>query len=116
VGDGSFFTAGSSVKQRWGALWHDGQAGRIGFNTVLPPNSPSCEADANPNADSTQIVYAPGSGHPGGVVAAYADGSTTFLSNSIDTGNLGAAPPARNATTASPYGVFGALGSKAGGD
>jgi hypothetical protein len=49
-------------------------------------------------------------------VAAYADGSTTFLSNSIDTGNLSAAPPARNATTASPYGVFGALGSKAGSD
>lgn len=116
VGDGRFLTAGSSVKQRWGALWQDGQAGRIGFNTVLPPNSPSCEADANPNADSTQIVYAPGSAHQGGVMAAYADGSTTFLSNSIDCGNLSAAPPARSATSPSPYGVFGALGSKAGGD
>ena len=116
VADGLHFAAGSSVKQRWGALWHDGQAGRIAFTTVLPPNSPGCEADANPNADSTNIIQPPASFHPGGVVAAFADGSTTFLSNSIDCGNLSAAPPGRTATTPSPYGVFGAMGTKAAGD
>jgi prepilin-type N-terminal cleavage/methylation domain-containing protein len=116
VGNGSFFAAGSSVKQKWGALWHDGQAGRIAFTTVLPPNSPGCEADTNPNADSTTIIQPPASFHPGGVVAAFADGSTTFLTDGIDCGNTAAAPPGRTATTRSPYGVFGAMGTKAGAD
>jgi prepilin-type N-terminal cleavage/methylation domain-containing protein len=113
VGDGRHFAAGSSVKQRWGALWHDGQAGRIAFTTVLPPNSPGCEANSNPNADSTTIIQPPASFHPGGVVAAFADGSTTFLSNDIDCGNTSAAAPGRTASTPSPYGVFGAMGTKA---
>jgi prepilin-type N-terminal cleavage/methylation domain-containing protein/prepilin-type processing-associated H-X9-DG protein len=113
---GATYAGGTSVKKRWGALWHDGQAGRIGFNTVLGPNSPACEANANPNADSTTIVYPPASGHPGGVVVAYADGSATFITDEVDTGDTSAAAPGRTASTKSPYGVWGAMGTKAAGD
>jgi prepilin-type N-terminal cleavage/methylation domain-containing protein/prepilin-type processing-associated H-X9-DG protein len=113
---GPNYAAGITVKRRWGSLWHDGQAGRIGFNTVLPPNAPSCAGDSNPNADSTSFIYPPQSNHPGGVNVAFADSSTRFLSNAIDCGNTGAAPQPRNSSGPSPYGVFGALGSKAGAD
>ncbi len=102
------------MKRRWGSLWHDGQAGRIGFNAVLSPDSPSCAGDSNPNADSTTIIYPPQSNHAGGVNVAFADSSTRFLSNTIDCGNTGAAPLPRSSTGPSPYGVFGPLGSKAG--
>ncbi len=116
VADGIHYAAGTSVKGRWGNIWCDGQAGRVGFNTVLPPNAPSCEANGNQNADSTTIVYPPSSGHPGGVVVAYADGSVAFISDAIDTGDTSADAPSRTATTKSPYGVWGAMGSKAAGD
>ena len=55
----------------------------------------------------------PDSNHPTGVNAARADGSVDFINNSIYTGNL-TRPAVRGGM--SPYGVWGALGSKAGGD
>jgi prepilin-type N-terminal cleavage/methylation domain-containing protein/prepilin-type processing-associated H-X9-DG protein len=116
VAQGGFYAAGTSVKRRWGGRWQDGQAGWIGFTTVLPPNSPSCEANGNGSGDSTTLVYPPNSAHPGGVNVAFADGSTRFLSDAIDCGNTSAAPPPQNTSGPSPYGVFGALGSKAGGE
>jgi hypothetical protein len=42
-----------------------------------------------------------------------ADGSVRFISENIDTGNLGVATVIGNA---SPYGVWGRLGTKAGGE
>ena len=116
VADGNGFVSGTSVKGRWGNIWTDGQAGRIGFNTVLGPNTPSCEANGNPNADSGTIVYAPNSGHPMGVSVVRVDGSTDFINDNIDTGNTSAAPPGRTSSAASPYGVWGAMGTKAAGD
>jgi prepilin-type N-terminal cleavage/methylation domain-containing protein len=116
VADGNGFVSGTSVKGRWGNIWTDGQAGRIGFNTVLGPNTPSCEANGNPNADSGTVVYAPNSAHPMGVCVVRVDGSTDFINDNIDTGNTSAAPPGRTSSAASPYGVWGAMGTKAAGD
>ena len=56
----------------------------------------------------------PDSNHPTGVNAARADGSVDFVSNSIYAGNLAA--PGGAVGGPSPYGVWGALGSKDGGD
>ena len=42
------------------------------------------------------------------------DGSARFISDNIDTGNLAAVTPAAAASSPSPYGVWGALGTKAG--
>lgn len=44
------------------------------------------------------------------------DGSVRFISQSIDTGNLAVVAPAANGGGASPYGVWGALGSARGGE
>jgi prepilin-type N-terminal cleavage/methylation domain-containing protein len=103
----------ATVKGRFGSVWTDGQPERVAFNTVLPPNSPSCVNDANANADSNGGVYSASSRHTGGVHALFGDGAVHFISENIDTGNLGA-PEVTSGP--SPYGVWGAMGSKAGGD
>ena len=99
---------GIRIKGMFGALWSDGQAERVAFNTVLPPNSPSCVNDANQNADSNGGVLNAASYHPNGVNAVFADGSVRFIAQNINTGNRAAKPV--NAGR-SPYGVWGALGS-----
>jgi prepilin-type processing-associated H-X9-DG protein len=51
--------------------------------------------------------------HTGGVHALMADGSVRFISENIDTGNLGVGT---SGGAKSPYGVWGALGTRAGGE
>jgi prepilin-type N-terminal cleavage/methylation domain-containing protein/prepilin-type processing-associated H-X9-DG protein len=114
VSDGSQYIAGTQVKSTWGMLWTDGQAERVGFHTILPPNAPSC-GGTSANADNTVAVLPPTSGHPGGVNVAFGDGAVAFITDSIDTGNLGV-PIAHTSAVPSPYGVWGALGTKAGGE
>lgn len=93
-----------------GRRWQDGNCGFQGFNTVLPPNGPTCQTGT---WDGDNGVYPPSSYHPGGVVGVMADGSARFFADTIDTGNLAAAAPTASGTQ-SPYGVWGALGSRAG--
>jgi prepilin-type N-terminal cleavage/methylation domain-containing protein/prepilin-type processing-associated H-X9-DG protein len=111
--DGKYYNAGVQVKGRFGSLYNDGQPERVGFNTVLPPNGPSCTDDTNVNADSVNLVIPPASRHPGGVNCLKADGSVTFISETIDTGDLTVGQPDSGP---SRYGVWGAMGSKAGGE
>ena len=93
------------------ALWHNGQPAFNCFNTVLPPNSPTCMIDAY--GDSWALTSAT-SYHTGGVNVLLADGSVRFVTNGINTGNLSAAEPTSGGP--SPYGVWGALGTRAGGE
>lgn len=109
--NGQWFTVPAKVKGRFGTLWTDGEPERTGFTTVMPPNGPSCVGDANVNADSSSGVYAPSSYHPDGVVGLMVDGSVRFINDNIDTGNL-AGPEVLSGP--SWYGVWGAMGSKAG--
>jgi len=110
--DGKYFIS-TPIQARFGIRWTDGQAMLVGFNTVLPPNAPAC-ADGGNWGDSTNGAWPPTSRHPGGVNALKADGSVDFISETINTGDLTAAGPGNAGTGQSPYGVWGALGSKAG--
>ncbi|MGQ9915674.1 MAG: DUF1559 family PulG-like putative transporter, partial [Thermogutta sp.] len=93
------------VHYGWGA------AVVTGFNTVLPPNSIGCKGASSEWGEDH--VMPPDSYHPGGVNAALADGSVRFISDTINTGNL-AAPEVSGGP--SRYGVWGALGTRMGGE
>jgi prepilin-type N-terminal cleavage/methylation domain-containing protein/prepilin-type processing-associated H-X9-DG protein len=111
-----FYANAATVKGRFGTLRWDGQPERVGFLTVLAPNSPSCAEDTNPNADSVTTVLSASSAHTGGVQVVMVDGSVQFISENIDTGNVSAPAPPSNSSGPSPYGVWGALGTKSGGE
>jgi prepilin-type processing-associated H-X9-DG protein len=110
--DGKYFAQGTPLRARRGVAWHDGQPHYVAFNTVLPPNGPSCAHGGN-WGDQRHMVIPPTSRHPGGVNLLFADGSVDFISETIDTGNLGIRQPLRGMSV---RGVWGAMGSKAGGD
>ncbi len=110
------FSQDTSPGYRWG----DGAAFFHAVVTILPPNTSVCLI-GDPAWQSGGGHYGPGiwnstSDHPGGVNVAMADGSVRFISETINTGNLAVVPPAANSTGPSPYGVWGALGTKAGGE
>ncbi len=104
------------VKAKHGSSLWDGQAERCGFTTIIPPNGPACAQGANYNADSQHAVLPPTSLHVGGVHCLMADGAVRFVSENIDSGNLSATAPAQGASSPSPFGVWGALGTKNAGE
>ncbi len=112
--NGTFINANTSMPDQWhhdrGAVWCYGEPGICAFNTVLPPNSICCTGSGS---EGGPAFLPPDSLHPGGVNAAMADGSVRFISETINTGNLNAAEPTSGP---SPYGVWGAMGTKAGGE
>ncbi|MDR3109752.1 MAG: DUF1559 domain-containing protein [Planctomycetaceae bacterium] len=86
----------------------------VRFQTILPPNAPTC-ASADPvnaaaNLKWLIVLSPPTSYHNGGVNAVFGDGAVKFISDTIkyDTED-------RQLNThkagASPYGIWGALGS-----
>ncbi len=94
-----------------GVRWPDGGMGFGGLTTNAPPNSVSCAWNAH---DAQNGLYPPSSYHPAGVNAAMGDGSVRFISQNINCGDLNA--DGKTLTGQSPYGVFGAMGSRAGGE
>ena len=96
--------------------WIDGQPAFSWFNTILPPNSPSCASGVH---HWEPAIMPPTSYHPGGVVASYCDGSVRFISNKIDCGNISGMPVGDNTGLCkrdgeSNFGAWGAAGSRNG--
>ena len=87
-----------------------------GVSTILPPNNAVCmigTGSVSPHWFAG--IWTPTSEHTGGVQVAFGDGSIRFLNDNIDSGNLASVAPTLN-SSGSPYGVWGALGSKNGGE
>jgi len=103
-----------TAHNQWrGARFLDGSVLYSGFNTILPPNAPSCIWGTDEHAMG---FYTANSNHSGGVNAARVDGSVSFISNTIDTGGLPSTRQGRFLVGPSPYGVWGALGTPQGGE
>ena len=92
------------------------------FNTIIPPNGPGCVEGSG--HDQAWGIYPPQSNHSSGVNGGLLDGSVRFVTDSIDTNGLntsrGTNPDggggAATYTGPSFFGVWGALGSIAGGE
>jgi hypothetical protein len=88
---------------------------QCGFNTTLPPNSPSC-TDSGENAWAENALMSASSNHPGGVQVAWLDASGCFISETIETKNLNQAStsreyPADSSGVQFSYGLWSELGS-----
>jgi len=112
VATGKYYAAGVNIRGRRGFNWTDGPATLSAFTTVLPPNSPAC-GETGDFGDQDNVLLPPNSAHPSGVNGVMCDGAVRFISDNINTGNLGV-PLVGDGP--SPYGVWGAMGSIAGGD
>jgi prepilin-type processing-associated H-X9-DG protein len=111
LASGGRYLPGVSVQntRTLGSLWHNGSAPFSGFNTVLPPNSPTCIYGS---WDQGAGLMAASSYHPGGSMnVLMADGAIRSVAQTIDCGD-----PSRPEVTSgpSPYGIWGALGTMRG--
>jgi prepilin-type N-terminal cleavage/methylation domain-containing protein/prepilin-type processing-associated H-X9-DG protein len=110
--DGIYYKATPAAKTMGGkasSRWIDGGSPFTWFTTILPPNSPSC---ISANNDGYPIIAPPTSAHAAGCNVAFGDGSVSLISSSINWGDNHSALCTRSG--ASPFGVWGALGSRNG--
>jgi prepilin-type N-terminal cleavage/methylation domain-containing protein/prepilin-type processing-associated H-X9-DG protein len=106
-----------SGNQTRGARWADGAMIYTSFSSIRPPNTPTCLGSGDSSSGQASVS----SRHQGGGHVLMGDGSVKFITDSIDAGNQNS-PTAYNAdndTTAplagaeSPFGIWGALGTRA---
>ena len=107
---GRYVDGATSYHTHSGKRWSDGAPAYVGLNTILPPNAPTCTRWGN---EKDKIFATANSYHPGGATTLFGDGSVTFIAETIDTGNLTADWENYGR---SPYGVWGSMGSRSGGD
>lgn len=98
-----------------GYRWANGNGVFSSVNTILPPNKETC-VRFGPTGFG---ILPPSSRHQGGCHVLMADGAVVFVTDSIEAGDSTIGTVRRGATgvrapgSESPYGLWGALGTKA---
>ena len=110
--DRTVFTGTAGSESR-GDYAYYGRTAEVFFQSILPPNSPTCVYSPNM---WTPCIASASSYHSGGVNSVFADGSVHFISETIDVGNQSSLTEPSTAMGESPFGLWGALGSIAGGE
>ena len=95
-----------------GRAW-DGRPYFVGFATLVGPNGPSCHWGG---VDGNEHMGTMSSRHPGGGHVVMADSSVHFIQQGIDTGVQSVDDVDTPGSRPSPWGVWGAMGSKSGGE
>lgn len=108
---------GAATNHR-GKRWPDGRMEYSTFQTITPPNSYNLS-----RRHTRSGLYCVSSFHPGGAHIIMGDGAVTFVTDSIEAGDQDHVPYGRSnnggawdagAGRPSPYGLWGALGTKNG--
>lgn len=101
-----------------GRIWSGSEQLYSSFNTILPPNSPTCIMGNQTNSDAFRwVMNSASSYHPGGANGCFTDGSVRFISETINCGNinerLGGTANGNSGTFEGPstFGVWGASGT-----
>ncbi len=113
---------GQTDSRHRGQRWADGRPQYAHMQTIRPPNSYCCVTRWEGNFG----IFGASSRHQGGAHVLMADGAVIFITDSIDAGDQQHVPYGRDngdglgpnggAGKKSPYGLWGALGTKAGGE
>lgn len=99
----------ANFRPHTGRAW-DGRPYFVAMATAVRPNGPSCQEGGG---DGWFQYATLSSRHPGGAHVLMGDGSVRFISETINAGD----PTAQEVSSGpSPYGVWGALGSRNGGE
>ncbi|WP_436716543.1 DUF1559 domain-containing protein [Roseiconus lacunae] len=103
---------GGTTEKR-GMRWADYRLNYTAFQTIIPPNG----VTVTRSNDNSEGFFTAGSNHQGGCHILMGDGSVQFITESIDSGDQTQAPvqtrgPWPLAGSSSPYGVWGALGTR----
>ncbi|MEM9369052.1 MAG: DUF1559 domain-containing protein [Planctomycetota bacterium] len=97
-----------------GYRWADARNMHTCVHTILPPNSAVCTR----NNSRGEVLLPASSRHQGGVHVLMADGAVIFVTDSIEAGNANGGMVwhngngARSPGSPSPYGLWGALGTR----
>ncbi|MCS7471104.1 DUF1559 domain-containing protein [Stieleria sp. ICT_E10.1] len=91
-----------------GFRWCDARPIYHEVNCILPPNKGLC---TNSFAEN-EAIAPPSSRHPGGCHVLMGDGAVVFTTDSVESGNANAPQPTPGVE--SPYGLWGALGTRSG--
>jgi type II secretory pathway pseudopilin PulG len=105
-------TGTTTFSKTHGATWLRARLAMIGFQTIIGPNGASCALATN----NPSRIQTAGSYHVGGAHVVAFDNAVKFIPNEIESGAANAVAPGGTSTGPSPFGVWGAMGTRGAGD
>lgn len=111
-------TLSGGIEQQRGYRWASGYCVHTGITTILPPNGPVC-TQSNSTGTWRPGIFGPSSRHQGGAHILMGDGAVIFMTDSVEAGDRNHGMVIWNGNgdrgpgAASPYGLWGALGTRA---
>ncbi|TWT79224.1 Type II secretion system protein G precursor [Planctomycetes bacterium CA13] len=108
---GAKFTGATLSGTTRGGSWASSHNIFTAMTTILAPNTELCMGSWGPSAEGN---WSASSRHQGGVHILLGDGAVRFVTDSIDAGNTEFPMANIEQGQKSPYGIWGALGTRAG--